>query len=195
MILPHHGKWPAIHETAWIAPSADVIGEVEIGECSSIWFQVVIRGDVNWIKIGSRTNIQDASMLHVTRRTSPLTIGDEVTVGHRVMLHGCKVGNRCLIGMSATIMDDAEIGDECIIGAGSLVTKGVKIPPRSLIVGSPAKVLRELTKAELDFLSKSAQNYVNDSREYQSYVRGPTRHGANDGDLEDLNLDEQDETA
>src|SRR3954471_9839357 len=132
MILPHHGVWPAIHETAFVAPSADVIGEVEIGAHSSVWFQVVIRGDVNWIKVGTRTNIQDHSMLHVTRRKSPLKIGDEVTVGHRVTLHGCTVGNRVLLGMGAILLDDCEIGDDCIIGAGALVTKGTKIPSGSL---------------------------------------------------------------
>lgn len=170
MILPHHGCWPKIHETAFIAPSADLVGEVEIGSQSSVWFQCVIRGDVNWIKIGNRTNIQDHSMLHVTRRKSPLKIGDDVTVGHRVMLHGCTVGNRVLIGMGAIIMDDAEIGDDCIVGAGALVTKGTKVPPRSMVVGMPAKVTRELKPEEIAFLLESANNYVGDSVGYLSYV-------------------------
>ena len=185
MILPHHGKWPEIHETAFVAPSADVIGEVEIGTHSSVWFQVVIRGDVNWIKIGSRTNIQDHSMLHVTRRKSPLTIGDEVTVGHRVTLHGCKVGNRVLLGMGAILLDDCEIGDDCIIGAGALVTKGTKIPSGSLAMGSPAKVARPLKPDEIAFLKQSAQNYVGDSTEYKALgVRGPKRLGESNRDLE-----------
>lgn len=186
MIYPHHGHWPKIHETAFVAPSADVVGETEIGPESSVWFQVVIRGDVNSIKIGSRTNIQDLSMLHVTRKKWPLRIGDEVTVGHRVMLHGCTVGNRVLIGMGATLMDGCEIGDECIVAAGALVTEGKKFPPRSLILGSPAKVVRELTEEELAFLPKSAQNYVNDSREYRSFVGGPSRHGDDGADLVDV---------
>jgi len=194
VIVPWRGVWPKIHETAFIAPSADIVGDVVIGEASSVWFQVVIRGDVNTIRIGSRTNIQDHSMLHVTRKTSPLKIGDEVTVGHRVMLHGCTLGNRILVGMGAIIMDDAVIGDDCIVGAGALVTKGTECPAGHLIMGSPAKVVRPLKPEELTFLKKSAENYVGDSREYQAYVQGPPRHGTNNNrDLEDL-MDLDDET-
>lgn len=178
MILPHHKKWPKIHESVFIAPSADIIGEVEIGEQSSIWFQVVVRGDVHWIKIGKRTNVQDHTMLHVTREKSPLTIGDEVTIGHRVTLHGCTVGNRVLVGMGAVVLDDAVIGDDCIVGAGALVTKGTKVPNGSLVIGMPAKVVRKLTPEELAFLPQSAQNYVNDSLEYREYVGGPEKLGA-----------------
>ena len=191
MILPHHGKWPHIHETAFVAPSADVIGEVEIGADSSIWFQTVVRGDVHRIRVGSRTNIQDLSMLHVTRKRSPLTVGDEVTVGHRVILHGCTVGNRCLIGMGAVIMDDAEIGDESIVAAGALVTQGKKFPPRSLILGSPAKVARDLTAEEIGFLPRSAANYVGDAQEYRGFLRSPARLGADNTDLEAPFLDEE----
>lgn len=180
MILPHHEKWPEIHETAFIAPSADIIGEVTIGAESSVWFQCVIRGDVNWIKIGSRTNIQDQSTLHVTREKFPLELGDEITVGHRVMLHGCKVGSRCLIGMGAILMDGCEIGEECLVAAGSLVTEGKKFPPRTLIMGSPARAVRGLTSEELAFLPKSAANYVKDSVGYRAYVRGPAHLGRSD---------------
>lgn len=190
MILPHHGIWPKIHETAFVAPSADVIGDVEIGAESSVWFQVVIRGDVNDIKIGARTNIQDQSCLHVTRRKAPLRIGDDVTVGHRVMLHGCTLGNRILVGMGAIVMDHAVIGDDCIVGAGALVTQGTEVPSGSLVMGSPAKVARPLKPEELAFLKQSAQNYVGDSREYRSYVRGPRRLGSSQADLE--RLDESD---
>jgi carbonic anhydrase/acetyltransferase-like protein (isoleucine patch superfamily) len=186
LILPHHGKWPLIHETAFIAPSADIVGEVQIGTESSVWFQCVVRGDVNSIRIGSRTNIQDHSMLHVTRRTHPLTVGDEVTVGHRVTLHGCKVGNRCLIGMGAIIMDGAEIGDDCLIGAGALVTKGKSIPARSLVLGSPAEVVRVVSAEELAYFKKSAENYVQDSLEYRRFLRGPEKLGSSSKDLEDL---------
>lgn len=177
MILPHHGVWPKIHETAFVAPSADVIGEVEVGESSSLWFQVVVRGDVNTIKIGSRTNIQDHSMLHVTRRTSPLVVGDEVTVGHRVTLHGCTLKNRILVGMGAIIMDDAVIEDDCIVGAGALVTKGTHVPAGSLVMGSPAKVARPLKPEEIAFLKKSAENYVGDAAGYRAYVLGARRMG------------------
>lgn len=188
MIIPHHGKWPSIHETAWIAPSADVIGEVEIGAESSIWFQVVVRGDVNWIKIGARTNIQDLTMLHVTRAKigggAPLTIGDDVTVGHRAMIHGCTVGNRVLVGMGATLMDHCKIGDDCIVAAGALVTQGFEAPSGSLILGAPAKVARPLKPEELAFLKQSAANYVADSREYQSFLPSPGRVGDDRSDLE-----------
>ncbi len=192
MILPHHGKWPVIHETAWIAPSADLIGEVEIGAHSSIWFQVVVRGDVNPIKIGARTNIQDHSLLHVTRRVSPLNIGDEVTVGHRATLHGCTIGNRVLVGMGAIVLDDAVIGDDCIVGAGALVTKGTVVPAGSLVVGAPAKVTRMLKPEELEFLKKSAANYVADSSEYRAYVQGPKQLGQNDQDLQEFEIEEGD---
>jgi carbonic anhydrase/acetyltransferase-like protein (isoleucine patch superfamily) len=166
LILPHHGKWPEIDPTAFIAPSSDIIGEVAIGAESSVWFQCVVRGDVESIRIGKRTNIQDLTMLHVDRRECPLVIGDEVTVGHRVILHGCTVGHRCLIGMGAVIMNKAVIGDDSIVGAGALITEGKVFPPKSLILGVPAKVSRELSAEELAFLTKSATNYVGDSREY-----------------------------
>ena len=166
LILPHHGAWPKIDPSAFIAPSADIIGEVAIGAESSIWFQCVVRGDVESVTIGKRTNIQDLTMLHVDRRDCPLVIGDEVTVGHRVILHGCTVGNRVLIGMGAIVMNEAVIGDDSIVAAGALVTEGKIFPPKSLIIGSPAKALRELKPEELEFLTKSANNYVGDSREY-----------------------------
>jgi carbonic anhydrase/acetyltransferase-like protein (isoleucine patch superfamily) len=184
VIIPHRGRWPKIPETTWVAPSADVIGEVEIGQYSSVWFQVVIRGDVNGIKIGERTNIQDHSVLHTTRVKSPLTIGDEVTVGHRATLHGCTVGSRVLVGMGAILLDDCVIGDDCIVGAGALVTRGTQVPAGSLVVGAPAKVARSLKPEELAFLKQSAQNYVDDSREYQGYLRGPQRHDSDNADLE-----------
>lgn len=183
MIYPFKNKWPEIHETAFIAPSADVIGDVVIGQDSSIWFQVVVRGDVHSIRIGSRTNVQDHSMLHVTRKKSPLVIGDEVTVGHRVLLHGCTVGNRVLVGMGAIIMDDAVIGDDCIVAAGALVTKGFRAPDKSLIIGSPAKVSRSLTEEEMSFLKQSAANYVGDKKEYGN-LPSPIRAGRDESDLE-----------
>ena len=194
MIIPFKGKWPKIHETTFLAPSVDIIGDVTVGEKCSIWFQVAIRGDVNWIKIGNRTNIQDHSMLHVTRKTSPLTIGDDVTVGHRVTVHGCTVGNRVLLGMGAILLDDCVIGDDCIVGAGALVTKGTQVPSGSLVIGAPAKVARPLKPEEIAFLKKSAENYVNDSKEYlTAMVPGPTRMGQNDSDLETFDIGCEDE--
>ncbi len=189
MIISFKKRWPVIHETAFVAPSADVIGDVEIGERSSIWFQTVIRGDVHKIKIGKRTNIQDHSLLHVTEGWTPLLIGDEVTIGHRVILHGCKVGNRVLVGMGSIILDGAEIGDECMIGAGALVTKNMKIPPRSLVLGIPGKVVRELKPEELAGLGESADHYVKTASEYQGVVRGPARAGDNQHELESLDAD------
>jgi len=167
VILDYRGEKPQIAKDVFIAQSADIIGNVQIGQDSSIWFGVVIRGDVNSIKIGKNTSIQDLSMVHVTHNSKenindgfPTYIGDNVTIGHRVMLHGCTIGNACLIGMSATILDGAIIGQESLVGAGSLVTQHKIFPPRSLIMGSPAKVIRELSDEEVESLYKSAENYV-----------------------------------
>jgi len=167
-------KWsPTLKKNAWIAPGATVIGRTEIGEDSAIWFGCVIRGDVHYITIGDRSNIQDLSMIHVTHHKredmsdgNPTIIGNDVTVGHRVMLHGCTIEDACLIGMSATILDGAVIGKESIVGAGSLVTKNKIFPPRSLIMGSPAKVVRELTDAEVKELYASAKRYVDFKNNY-----------------------------
>ena len=166
MILPHKGIEPTIPESCFIAPSADIIGDVVMGENSSAWFQTVIRGDVNYIRIGARTNIQDQSVLHVTRKTAPLIIGDDVTIGHRVTLHGCTLKNRILVGMGAVVMDGAIIDDDSIIAAGALITKDKHFPPKSLIQGHPAKLVRELTVDEIAFLKKSADNYVGDTKLY-----------------------------
>ncbi len=173
MTLPHKGIMPKIEKNVFIANSADIIGDVLIGENSSVWFGCVVRGDINSIKIGKNTNIQDMSMIHVDHYTKedksdghPTYIGDNVTIGHKVMLHGCIVGDACLIGMSTTILDGAIIGKESIVGAGSLVTKNKIFPPRTLIMGSPAKVIRELNKDEIASLYESAQNYIDYKKDY-----------------------------
>jgi len=165
---------PTIGEKSWIAPSADVIGEVSCGDDCSIWFGCVVRGDVHFIRIGHRVNIQDLSMIHVTHYKredrsdgNPTIIGDDVTIGHRVMLHGCTIEHACLIGMSATILDGAVIGAESIVGAGALVTKGKIFPPRSLIMGSPAKVIRQLSEDEVKELYASAARYVRFKEDYR----------------------------
>lgn len=165
---------PTFGERVWIAPSADVIGRVTMGEDVGIWFGVVIRGDVHRIVIGDRSNIQDLSMVHVTHHKLedesdgyPTIIGNDVTIGHRVMLHGCTIEDACLIGMSATILDGAVIGKESIVGAGALVTKNKRFPPRSLIMGSPAKVVRELSDEEVAELYASAQRYVHFKENYR----------------------------
>ncbi len=166
MIRAYRGKNPRIHPSVFVDPSAQVIGDVEIGADSSVWFQVLIRGDVHYIRIGRRTNIQDGSLLHVTRETFPLILGDEITVGHGAMLHGCVIRDRCLIGMRAIILDGAQIGEECLVAAGALVTEGSEIPPRSLVMGLPARVVRPLAPDEVKKLRQSAENYVQLSKEY-----------------------------
>ena len=174
MLLKFKKWFPIIGDKTWVAPSADVIGNVTIGEDSSIWFGCVVRGDVHKIEIGSRTSIQDLSMVHVTHYKKedmsdgyPTIIGDDVTIGHKVMLHGCTIENGSLIGMSATILDGAVIGEGSIVGAHSLVTQGKKFPPRSMIMGSPAKLVRELTQEEADGLIAHAARYVNFKNEYR----------------------------
>jgi len=166
MIDSFKGILPQITVSTFIAPSADIIGDVEIGEESSIWYGSVVRGDVHYIRIGLRTNIQDLSMLHVTRQTYPLIIGNEITIGHHVTLHGCTIHDRVLVGMGAVILDGAVISAGSMIGAGSIVTEGTRIPPGVLAFGAPARVKRPLTEKETAFLSQSAQNYVDLSRTY-----------------------------
>ncbi len=164
---------PTIGKDSWIAPSADVIGDVKMGEDCSIWFGCVVRGDVHKIVIGDRVNVQDLSMIHVTHYKkadksdgNPTIIEDDVTIGHRVMLHGCTIKKACLIGMSCTILDGAVIGEESIVGANSLVTKNKIYPPRSLIMGSPAKVVRTLSDEEVAELYASASRYVKFKNNY-----------------------------
>ncbi|MDD2697977.1 MAG: gamma carbonic anhydrase family protein [Arcobacteraceae bacterium] len=175
MILKFKKWFPKISKKAWVAPSADVIGNVKIGKDSSVWFGVVIRGDVHKIRIGKRTSIQDLSMIHVTHYKNedmsdgnPTIIGDDVTVGHKVMLHGCTIENGCLIGMSATILDGAVIGEGSIVGAHSLVTSNKVFPPHSLIMGSPAKVVKTLSEEEVANLIAHAGRYVKFKEEYHT---------------------------
>jgi carbonic anhydrase/acetyltransferase-like protein (isoleucine patch superfamily) len=157
---------PKIAGSAFIADTALVIGDVEIGEDASVWFGAVIRGDVNYIRIGARTNIQDMTMIHVRSKTHATILEDEITVGHRVTLHGCHVESRCLIGIGAIVMDGVRVGNNSLVGAGSLLTPGTQIPPRSLVLGSPARVKRELTDEELAYLDRSWQNYVELKKHY-----------------------------
>ncbi len=166
IIRGYKGKYPKIGKNVFIAENAVIIGDVEIGDDCSIWYNVVIRGDVNYIRIGDRTNIQDGTIIHVTHDTHPTIIGREVTVGHNVMLHGCVIEDRCLIGMSSTIMDGAVIGKESIVGAGALITPNKKVEPRSLWTGAPAKFKRKLTEDEIKWLEKSYKNYIKYKNEY-----------------------------
>ncbi len=168
MIRPFRGVQPQIHPTAFIEESAHVIGDVYIGEESSVWFNAVVRGDVYYIRIGHRTNIQDGTVVHVTNGTHPTILEDEVTVGHNVTLHGCHIERGCLIGMGSIVMDDVRIGAESIVAAGALVSPGTKVPPRSLVIGVPAKVKRPLTDEEVAGLAHYWQNYVEYTRLYKS---------------------------
>lgn len=165
MIMKFKNHYPKIDSSAWIAPSADIIGNVSIGENSSVWFQCVIRSDVNEVSIGKNSNIQDLSCIH-TDVDSKTIIGDNVTIGHKVMLHGCIIEDNCLIGMSATILDNAVIGKGSIVGANSLVTSGKVFPPNSLIMGSPAKVVKQLNQEDEEKLIKHALHYVDYKNQY-----------------------------
>jgi len=159
------GKSPQLGEGAWVADSAQVIGTVELGAGASVWFGVVIRGDNDTIRIGRNSNIQDQAVLHADAGV-PLTIGDNVTVGHQAMLHGCTVGDGALIGIQAVVLNRAKIGRNCIVGAGSVVTEGKEFPDNSLIVGSPARVVRTLDDASPERLARFATDYVNNSRRF-----------------------------
>lgn len=161
------GQTPRIHPSCFVESSAQVIGDVELGEGSSVWFNTVIRGDVHRIRIGRRTNVQDLCLIHVSKDRFATTLGDDVTVGHHVTLHGCTVGSRVLVGMGAVLMDGVEVGDDCIIAGGALLVPGTKIPSGMLAVGSPAKAKRALTEAERRWLLESAANYVEYARRYQ----------------------------
>ncbi len=159
MLLDYQGIKPKIHESCFIANSAELIGKVEIAENTSVWYNCVLRGDENSIKIGMYTNIQDGTVIHISKDYDTI-IGDYVTVGHKAIIHACKIGNNVLVGMGAIVLDGAEIGDNVLIGAGSIVTPGKKIPSGSLVLGSPANVVRQLSDKEIDQLKESAEDYV-----------------------------------
>lgn len=166
MLHPFLGVMPTVPESAFVAPSADVIGDVVFGESCSVWYNTTIRGDVNWIRIGDRSNVQDGAVVHVTNRTSPTRIGNDVTVGHSAVVHGCTIQDRVLVGIGSVILDHAVIGHDSLIGARAMVTGGVEIPPRSLVLGSPARVVRELTDEEVAKVASYAAHYVQYSRIY-----------------------------
>ncbi|MCO4783264.1 MAG: gamma carbonic anhydrase family protein [Candidatus Cloacimonetes bacterium] len=173
-IYPYLEISPSLSEGVFIAPGARVIGDVTIGKEVGIWYNTVIRGDVNSIQIGDRTNVQDNSLLHVETDICPLKIGDDVTIGHQVILHGCTIGNRCLIGMGALIMNDAVIGDDCIIGAGALITEKTIVPNGSVVIGRPGKVVRDVKEKELAMLLNSAKRYVGVAK---NHIDSLQKHG------------------
>jgi gamma-carbonic anhydrase len=162
---------PAVDKTAYVDPSAQVIGDVHIGPESSVWMNVVIRGDVNHIRIGKRTNIQDLTMIHVMRDTHPTVIGDEVTIGHSAVVHGTTIEDRVLIGMAAILLNGVHIEHDCVIAAGTLLTEGTRIPARSLVMGRPGKVKRQLTDAEVAEIRWYSDNYVNYRLDYSTETR------------------------
>jgi len=163
-------KQPVLGQGAWVADSAQVMGAVELGDKASVWFGSVIRGDTETIRIGEGTNIQDGSVLHADVG-KPLTIGKHVTVGHQVMLHGCSIGDESLIGIGAVVLNGAKIGKNCLVGAGSLVTEGKEFPDGSMIMGSPAKVVRELTPEQIESLRRSALHYIDNAHRFQSGLK------------------------
>ena len=161
---------PEVHPDAYVADSAQVIGEVSLAEDSSVWYGSVVRGDSDRISIGAGSNIQDASVLHADRGF-PLTIGERVTVGHQVMLHGCTIGDESLIGIGAVVLNGARIGRHCLVGAGSLVTEGKEFPDGSMILGSPAKVVRSLTPEQIEGLRRSAEHYIDNARRHRDGLK------------------------
>jgi carbonic anhydrase/acetyltransferase-like protein (isoleucine patch superfamily) len=160
MLRTFRGITPRVHETAYVDASAQVIGDVEIGDASSVWMNVVMRGDVHRIRVGSRTNVQDGTVVHVMRGTHPTTIGSDVTIGHAALVHGCTLGDRILIGMGVILLNGVKVGEDSIVAAGTLVTEESTIPPRSLVMGSPGKVKRQLTEAEVASILEYSERYV-----------------------------------
>lgn len=160
MIHPYRTVVPRIHPTAFVHESAHVIGDVELGEDASVWFCSVLRADVNAIRIGRGTNIQDGTVIHVNRRGQPTVLEEFVTVGHGARLHGCHIASHCLVGIGAIVLDGAELGEECLVAAGAVVAPGTKVPPRSLLMGTPARVRREITEEDRELIRRSARNYI-----------------------------------
>jgi len=160
-LFPYQGIFPKLHPSVFLAPGCKIIGDVEIGEGSSVWFNSVVRGDVHYIKIGSYTNIQDCSMLHVTNNKFPLIISNNITVGHSVTLHGCTIFDECLIGMGAIVLDGATVNKHCIVAAGTVVLQGFDVPEGKVIAGVPGKIIRDVTEKEIMEMDKSAKRYFN----------------------------------
>ena len=168
MIKKFKGKSPVIPDSCYISESVDLIGDVTLGENVSLWFGTVVRGDMHFITIGNRSNIQDNSVIHVTTDISPTRIGSEVTVGHNAIIHGATIEDRCPIGMGAIIMDDVVVGEGSIVGAGAVVPPNMIIPPRSLVVGLPANIVRQTTNEELEMIIERAQHYIDFSQKYKN---------------------------
>ena len=165
-----NGVAPSLADTAWVADSAQVIGNVVLGDQASVWFGTVVRGDMERITIGAGSNIQDTSVLHADTG-QPLVIGERVTVGHQAVLHGCTVGDESLIGIGAIVLNGAKIGKNCLVGAGALVTEGKEFPDGSMIIGAPARLVRQLTPEQMDSLCLSAQHYIDNAQRFRSGLK------------------------
>ncbi len=159
-VLEYMGKRPLIHEDVFLAPGSQIVGDVTIGKNSSIWFQTLIRGDVNYIRIGENVNIQDMTVVHVSRDIHPVEIGNNVSIGHRAVIHGCKMKDHAFVGMGAIIMDGVELGEYSFIAAGALVTPGKIIPPGVMVMGSPAKIVRDISEKEKQMIERTTTNYI-----------------------------------
>ena len=168
MLRAYRGRRPVVHPTAYVDSSAQVVGDVEVGAESSLWMNVVARGDVNTIHIGERSNVQDGTVVHVMHDTHPTRVGDDVTIGHGAIVHGCTIRNRVLIGMGAILLNGVVVGEDCIVAAGSLLPEGTEIPPRSLVMGSPGRVRRALSADEVASILDYAQNYVKYRLDYKT---------------------------
>lgn len=171
-LLPYEGIFPTLGAGAWVAPGARVVGDVELGPDANVWYNAVLRGDVQSIRVGARTNIQDLVMLHVVSNRFGCILGDDVTVGHSAVLHGCTIERGCLIGMGAIVLDGAHVGEFCLIGAGALVAPGKVIPPRSVVMGSPGKIVRQVTDDEVASFLHSAVHYVQLAQRHQKSISG-----------------------
>jgi carbonic anhydrase/acetyltransferase-like protein (isoleucine patch superfamily) len=166
MLRSYRGVRPRVHASAYVDDSAQVIGDVEVGAEASIWMNAVVRGDVHWIRIGARSNVQDGTVVHVMKQTHPTTIGTDVTIGHAAVIHGCTLADRVLIGMGAILLNGVTVGEESIVAAGTLLPEGTVVPPRSLVMGSPGKVRRQLVDIEIAMILQYSERYVSYRLDY-----------------------------
>ncbi|TGK17557.1 gamma carbonic anhydrase family protein [Leptospira fluminis] len=167
-VLEYLGKRPKIHDSVFLAPGSQIVGDVTIGKDSSIWFQTLVRGDVNYIRIGENVNIQDMTVIHVARDVYPVEIGNHVSIGHRATIHGCILKDYSFVGMGATLMDGVELGEYAFVAAGALVTPGKKIPPGAMVMGSPGKIVRDITDKEREIIIRTTGNYVKYKTNYMN---------------------------